>query len=70
MARHDTSKSPDELEEMRIKIGMMEEEQVEAKEVYRASLERLAAYKREYLGQPYSCHLGLQGLQLQLLVSM
>ena len=51
MARHDTSKAPDELEEMRVKIGKMEVEEVEAKAEYRDSLNKLESYQEQYRGK-------------------
>ena len=51
VARHDTSKAPDELEEMRVKIGKMEVEEVEAKAEYRDSFNKLESYQEQYRGE-------------------
>jgi len=49
VARHDTSKSPDELEDLRNKIGRLETDQVEAEENYRQSVFKLEAHQQEYI---------------------
>ena len=51
VSRHDTSKAPDELEEMRIKIGKLELEEVEAKAAYRDALNNLEDYQQTYQGE-------------------
>ena len=50
IARHDTSKAPDDLEEMRIKIGKLESEEVDAKTAYRDALDQLDSYQQKYRG--------------------
>ena len=51
VARHDTSKAPDDLEAMRLKIAKLESEEVNAKTAYRESLDKLEDYKEKYRGE-------------------
>ena len=51
VARHDTSKAPDDLEAMRLKIAKLESEEVDAKTAYRDSLDKLEGYQEKYRGE-------------------
>ena len=51
MARHDTSRSPDQLEEMRARILILEQEQVQAEQAYRQNTDRLQAQQGKYIGE-------------------